>query len=144
MDSAQQTMPPDGFLQNVTVDFPCFQKFELRVEGNGRKFCVYELSWYPNPVKLFDQLWSFHFVEEEAKAELTRKECERDGTPLPPGRYVMTYFNGRTHEGLAESSAKIHASKKKKEFAEQGYIPEVVVDKYNPRKFAVQGVLVVS
>jgi hypothetical protein len=142
METTQQVVPPEGFLQNVKADFPCFQKYDLRIEGNGRKFCVYQLSWYPNG-QSYDHLYSFHFSEEEARAEHTKKECERDGKPLPPGRYEMTYFNGKNAEGLAESSAQIHARKKKKEYAELGYVAEVVSDKYHPRKFAVRGILVV-
>lgn len=132
---------PEGYLQNQEVDFPCFQKFELR--ENGRKFSVFELSWYPGGTH-YNHLWSFHFSREEAVAEMTRKECQRDNRPLPPGRYAYTFFNGKKAEGLAESTATLHAKKNaKKLFEPLGLVPEVVPDKYNPGKFAVIGVLIV-
>jgi hypothetical protein len=138
-----KSMAPEGYFPNVNAEQPCFQKYEIRVEAAGRKYSVCQLTWYPTG-KHFDQLWSFHSTQEEADASRTKQECARDGRPLPPGRYQMSYFNGKNAEGLAESSARIYAKKNKAEYAEEGHIAEVVPDKYNPRKFAVRGMLVVS
>jgi hypothetical protein len=143
MEYTENRTPPEGFVRNIAAQEPCFQKYEIRGENAGRRFSVYQLTWYPTG-KEFDQLWSFHSTQEEAEAERTKRECERDGKPLPPGRYQMSYFNGKKAEGLAESSARIHAKKNKAEYAEEGHIAEVVRDKYNPGKFAVRAILVVS
>lgn len=134
--------PPPGYLQHQDVDFPCFQKYELRVEFPGPKFCVYQQTWYPNG-KHFDQLFSYHFTEQEARADQTKQECLRDDRPLPPGRYQMSYFNGVRAAGLAQATAERYVRRNRTAYASEGLVPEIVQDKYNPRKLAVRGVLVV-
>lgn len=141
--SEQVAAPPDGYLPNVEAGQPCFQKYVIRTEDSGRQHHVYQLTWYPSG-QAFDIGWSTHFKLAEAQSELTKQECRRDGKPLPPGRYVMTRYDGQNCSGLAESSAIIWAKKNKNLYANLGYVPEVVADRVHPGKFAVQWVLVIT
>lgn len=141
--NTQVATHPEGYLPSVQASQPCFQKFEIRSDDSGRRHRLFQLSWFPSG-QSFDTPYSSHFTLEEAQSERTKQECYRDGKPFPPGRYVMTRFDGRNCDGLAESSATIWAKKNKDLYASSGYVPEVVPDIVHPGKFAVQWVLVVS